>query len=540
MAQPCGAQPAFSTTLIASDIRESIMEVELKLLLDPADNDKLSRHPLIAAHAQGKVKTDQLSAHYFDTPDLHLLHHGAGLRVRRMDGEWIQTMKAGGSVQSGLHQRHEWEGPVARPWPQLGKLRKLMADDGAWQTVLDAPDLKDRLDALFSVQVERSKWDLEVDGNQIELVLDHGTIERHGARVAVNEIELELKDGQPAGLFQFALQLLDDVPLRLSNSSKAERGYQLCRQTGTVPAKASALDLSPDDSVAQALLAVLGNCLDHIQHNENGVVAGENTESLHQMRVGVRRLRSALKLFESAAPCPQPLLDEIGWLGTELGTARDWDVLFESTLPRVSGSVGTANGMMELQTLVLQVVREKRAEAAQAVQAPRYTRLLLSLGVWMQQLAAGINVEHDDDDADMLAQPARSYAQQVVQRLHKKLLRRADRIADDDARAVHRLRIAGKRSRYAMEFFRSLYRNGGTRRYLDTMSGLQDQLGAHNDLVVADRLLLDLQERHPAASGAGAAIHFVRGYLQAQRERDVADVPAIRKSVHALRLPRRS
>ena len=514
------------------------MEVELKLLLDPADNNTLSQHPLLAAHARGAVKRDQLSAHYFDTPDLHLLHHGAGLRVRRMDGVWIQTMKAGGSVQSGLHQRHEWEGPVSRAWPQLGKLRKLMGDDGEWQSVLDAPDLKDRLQALFAVQVERSKWDLDVDGSQIELVLDHGSIERHGQQVPVNEIELELKDGQPASLFQFALRLLDDLPLRLSNSSKAERGYQLCRQTGTVPVKAGALELAPDDSVAQALLAVLGNCLDHMQHNEAGVIAGENPECLHQMRVGVRRLRSALKLFESAAPCPQPLLDDIAWLGQELGAARDWDVLLESTLPRVPGSAGSGNGMLELQALVPQVVRERRAEAAQALQSQRYTRLLLSLGAWMQQLGAGAR-EHAGNDSHALSQRASGFAQQVVQRLHKKMLRRADRLADDDPRTVHRLRIAGKRSRYAMEFFRSLYRGGGTRRYLDTMSGLQDRLGAHNDLVVADRLLLELQQRQPDAAGTAAAISFVRGYLLAQRERDVADIPAIRQRVHALRLPRR-
>jgi triphosphatase len=512
------------------------MEVELKLLLDPADNDKLVQHPLIAAHAQGEVRRDQLSAHYFDTPDLHLLHHGAGLRVRRMDGAWIQTMKAGGSVQSGLHQRHEWEGPVTHAWPQLGRLRKLMADDDEWQAVLDAPDLKQRLDALFAVEVERSKWDLEVDGNQIELVLDHGTIERHGKQVPVNEIELELKGGQPAGLFQFALQLLDDLPLRLSNSSKAERGYELCRQTGTVPFKAAPLDLAPDDSVVQVLLAVLGNCLDHIQHNEAGVTNGDHSESLHQMRVGVRRLRSALKLFESAVSCPQELLDEIAWLGTELGTARDWDVLFETTLPRIPLSVGPANGMMALQALVRTEVRAKRHAAAQAVQSQRYTRLLLSLGAWMQQLAAAPYHRAGDDPP---SQPARIYVQSVVQRLHKKLLRRADRIEDDDPRTVHRLRIAGKRSRYAMEFFQSLYRNGGTRRYLRTMSALQDQLGAHNDLVVAGRLLLELQERQSPAPAAVTAISFVRGYLRAQRERDVADIPTIRQTVHALRLPRR-
>lgn len=518
------------------------MEVELKLLLDPADNDKLSRHPLIAAHAQGAVRRHQLSAHYFDTPDLHLLHHGAGLRVRRMDGVWIQTMKAGGSVQSGLHQRNEWEGPVARPWPQLGKLRKLMNGDGAWQKVLDAPDLKDRLQALFAVQVERCTWDLEVDGSKIELVLDHGTIERHGQHVPVNEIELELKDGQPASLFQFAQRLLADLPLRLSNSSKAERGYQLCRQTGTVPVKATALALDADDTVARALLAVLDNCLAHIQHNEAAVIAGEHVESLHQMRVGVRRLRSALKLFEPVAPCPPALLDDVRWLGEELGAARDWDVLFESTLPRVLGSVdtagsaGTANGMLELQALALETVRARRHAAAQALLSQRYTRLQLAMGAWMQQLAAEAG-QHGDGEP--LAQGASNYAQQVVQRLHKQLLRRADRISDSDPATVHRLRIAGKRSRYAMEFFRSLYRNGGTRRYLDTMSDLQDQLGAHNDLVVADALLLELQQRQDHPPATMAAIGYVRGYLQAQRERDVADIPAIRKTVHALRLPRR-
>jgi inorganic triphosphatase YgiF len=523
------------------------MEVELKLLLDPADNDELSQHPLIAAHALGEVRRDQLSAHYFDTPDLHLLHHGAGLRVRRMDGVWIQTMKAGGSVQSGLHQRNEWEGPVARAWPQLGKLRKLMNGDGEWQKVLDAPGLKERLQALFAVQVERSTWDLDVDGSKIELVLDHGTIERHGQHVPVNEIELELKDGQPASLFQFAQRLLADLPLRLSNSSKAERGYQLCRQTGTVPVKATALALDAHDTVAQALLAVLDNCLAHIQHNEAAVVTGEHVESLHQMRVGVRRLRSALKLFEPAAPCPPALLDDVRWLGEALGAARDWDVLVESTLPRVlgtAGSVGAANGMLELQALALETVRARRQAAAQALLSQRYTGLQLAMGAWMQQLAGEAGQHNDSDgDGDPLAQGASSYAQQVVQRLHEKLLRRADRISDNDPATVHRLRIAGKRSRYAMEFFRSLYRSGGTRRYLDTMSELQDQLGAHNDLVVADRLLLELQQQQQQQQDHGAAIMaaigYVRGYLQAQRERDVADIPAIRKTVHALRLPRR-
>jgi CHAD domain-containing protein len=93
---------------------------------------------------------------------------------------------------------------------------------------------------------------------------------------------------------------------------------------------------------------VLGNCLEHIQRNEVAVVEGHDPETLHQMRVGVRRLRSALKLFATVAPCPPALLEDIDWLGMELGAARDWDVLLSSTLarmdaPQIELQAGAAN-----------------------------------------------------------------------------------------------------------------------------------------------------------------------------------------------------
>lgn len=505
------------------------MEVELKLTLDPADNDQLLHHPLIAAHARAPLRRDRLSARYFDTPDLHLLRQGAGLRVRKMDGAWIQTMKAGGGVQSGLHQRNEWEGEVSRPWPQLGKLRKLMDHDGDWRAALDAPQLKQRLEALFAVEVERSTWQLRVDGSAIELVLDHGQIDRHGQHVPVNEIELELKSGEPASLFAFALQLLEQIPMRVSNTNKAQRGYALVRQTGTVPVKAKTLRLDGADRAAAGLLAILGNCLEHIQDNEDAVIGGDNAESLHQLRVGVRRLRSALKLFGDIAPCPPEILQDSAWLGAELGAARDWEVLMISTLPRVGAAPGGKVGLMELQQLVLARARAQRQAAAQALLSTRYTRLLLSLGLWMQRLDAGAG----DGDANTVA--LADFARQAMRTLHKKLRKRAARIADGDTRAVHRLRIAGKRARYALEFFQSLQRPRGAERYLDTLSTLQDELGQHNDLQVASQLLDSLLEQRPDAAGV---VGFVRGYLLAQQEQQAGAIAASRRTVRALVLPR--
>src|SRR5471032_1036341 len=505
------------------------MEIELKLALDPAANDTLRRHPLLAKHADGGARDAQLLARYFDTSDFYLRQHGAGLRVRKVDGKWIQTMKAGGGVQAGLHARNEWEGPVARAWPNLNKLRKIIDGDGDggadWSSLLDAPGLAERLQAQFAVRVERTTWDLHVDGAAIEMVLDVGAVEHNSASDPINEIELELKSGQPETLYRFALQLLEDLPLRLENSNKAERGYALCSQSGTSVHKADELALDADGTLADAMLAILHNCLQHIQRNEAGVIHSDNAESVHQMRVGVRRLRSTLKLFDASAPCPPELVQDIEWLGGELGGARDWDVLSTSTLQRASQAVAATKQVMALQTLMIERVRAQRRQAIAAITSARYTRLMLSLSAWVIEAAASV---------DDLQQPVRGYARATVKRKHQKLLQRGAKIDSADARALHRTRIAGKQARYALEFFQSLYRAKRVRPYLAALSDLQDELGRHNDLVVADRLLEELEQEQPAQAGA---IAFVRGYLLAQRGGDQPNVRKVWKAFQALDLP---
>lgn len=489
------------------------MEVELKLLLAPEDNDKLLHHPLLDAPA----RVQRLTARYFDTPDLHLMRHGAGLRVRKVDGVWIQTMKAGGSVQSGLHRRNEWEGPVDRCWPRLSRLRKLIGDQEEWLALLDLPDLKDRLEPLFVVDVERRLWEIETAGNRIEVALDVGHIERKAHKVPVNELELELKEGDPAGLYAFALQLLEDMPLRISNINKAQRGYMLVRETGHAPYRAQALALDTGVTLADAMPAILGNCLEHIQHNEVAVVEGQDPETLHQMRVGVRRLRSALKLFETSAPCPPALLEDVDWLGKELGAARDWDVMLSSTLARID------TPQLELQALALETAQAKRREAAQALLSQRYTHLMLTMSSWMLQAAA------------LLHGSAAQFSRQSMQQLHKTLLKRASRMQQDDPATAHRTRIAAKRARYALEFFHSLYRSKGTQAYLKTLAAVQEELGQHNDLAVAGKLLQELAQQHPPSAGA---IQFARGYLLAQQAGQQTDLEDIQRRLHALRLPR--
>ncbi|MBJ7311860.1 CHAD domain-containing protein [Rugamonas sp. CCM 8940] len=484
------------------------MEIELKLLLDANDNERLRQHPLIAAHSDGQSSHQNLLARYFDTSDFALRRQQAGLRVRQVDGSWIQTMKAGGSVHGGLHQRNEWEGPVKRAWPELGKLKKMMGADTDWRALLDG-DLAKRLETKFTVRVERDKWDVRLGDDAIELVLDHGSVEHQEHASPVNEIELELKSGSAQGLYAFALALLEDIPLRLSNISKAERGYALCSQSGTTVRKARPPALPAGASVLQGMQAVIDSCLQQIQDNEDGVIHSDNPESLHQMRVGVRRLRSALKLFDGAAPCPAGLVEEIGWLGGALGGARDWEVLAAGTLQRLADTPAALRHLLAIQQPVLRQARQARHDAAQALLSPRYTRLLLRLCSWLLELPAQAG-----QDGAALARPLKKFARDTIKRNHERLLARAKAIDGGDAANLHRLRIAGKKARYALEFFQTLYRAGGVRRQIGALSAMQDELGRHNDLSVAGRLLAQLQQEH---SGSAESIAFVRGYLLAQQ-----------------------
>lgn len=484
------------------------MEIELKLELDPADGDKLRRHPLIEKLADGKPEQDELAAIYFDTPEFTLRQHGAGLRVRKMRGHWIQTLKAGGSVKGGLHQRDEWETPVDGAVPALDQLASMVDADSPLSALLKQPSLAGTLQPIFRVKVQRSTWNLRDGDGCVELVLDEGSVQRDDRKVPVSEIELELKEGEPGRLYDIALRLLDGVPLRLSNVSKAQRGYALCRQEEPAPVKATPVAFPRSPTIEDGLQAIVLNCLAQIQANESAVMESGHPESLHQMRVGLRRLRSALKLFDEAASCPADLQEELRWLGEALGEARDWDVLSSSTLAR-AGGVGDAS-FPALNAAMDEVVRGKRNQAGAALRSPRYTRLMIgmfarAMGKQWRDTPALVHVEQ-------LEAPLKAFAQKAVKQGHRRVLKRGRNIRRAPPEELHRLRIAGKRNRYAVEFFAPLYRPKRLRKYLDALSAMQDELGWRNDVSVGDRLLRHLETEKPEAAASAA---YARGFLAA-------------------------
>ncbi|MBS1187656.1 MAG: inorganic triphosphatase [Burkholderiaceae bacterium] len=283
------------------------------------------------------------------------------------------------------------------------------------------------------------------------------------------------------------------------------------RQTSGVAVVAQTLTLPARATVAQGLQQMVANCMMQIRGNEAGVVSGYAPECVHQMRVGLRRLNSALKLFRDLVPCPPELLLELSWIRRELGAARDWEVLAHETLAEVPAMV--PDGLAPLRQAIANRAGGSRRRVAAAVKSPRYLQCIEVFENWVAGMA--------HDDSALLNAPLAAYAKLVLKRQHAQLIRRGAKLRHADAERRHRMRIAAKKMRYAAEFFQSLCAPTKTRAYIKALAGLQTVMGELNDIVVAEELLRQLVKRQQLlADGAW----FVRGYLAGRGTDELRDL----------------
>ncbi|MCE5181053.1 MAG: CHAD domain-containing protein [Betaproteobacteria bacterium] len=458
-------------------------EVELKLLIDPADIAKLRRHPLLKTLCPAGPVTRKLLSTYFDTDDFALKNQDIALRVRRDGRRWIQTVKAGGSVQLGLHQRPEWEAPVAGNAPDFTKIT-----DPGLARLFAAEKLRQRLHPAFVTEFSRTIWLLKTaSGDRIEMALDRGEIRAGQEQSPISEVELELKAGSPAALFELALVLQETVPLCTENASKAERGYLLCAlQTASFAAKAAPSGVTRKMSVGAAFRAIAWNCIGQLQDNQSHLQQNYDPEYVHQMRVAVRRLRSALGLFATAAPGIKntALIEELRWLAGQLGAARDWDVFLAEILPPVVVALPRDEELDWLRHRAASLQEEGREQARAATASQRFHKLLLMLGGWLWR-----EPWRETTTEEKLDRPVPDYAKSMLAKRHRQLRRHGRSLASLTLEQRHALRIAAKKLRYATEFFSDLYSRKPAKRYLETLMDLQDEFGALNDRAVTRRLL---------------------------------------------------
>ena len=457
-------------------------ETELKLALTPRTFAKLAQDPLLG---EAQAGARPLAAVYFDTRRHALWRRGVSLRLRRERGRWMQTLKGGGSLEAGLHRRIEIAQRAAGDAPDLGLLGDSELERLAVRAARGAP-----LVAVFRVAVERDTRLLHpAPGVTIEASLDRGTILAGKSRLPVCEVEFELKRGPASSLFDLALALAARHPVRLEHRSKAERGYVLAGAVRPAPVRGRLDAIRREMSPSQAFTAACLACLNHLQANQHGVIRGENPEYLHQARVAMRRLRSVLDAFKTLAPRAmiEPRAKSVRQLTRALGPARDWDVFAAQTLGPVVAQFPGHRGLMALVRASARLGDEANRSARRALAARRAQALQLELGGW---LAAQPWLAADSDKAQRAWQaPVREHVGSVLERYHRRALKRGRRIGSASLPRLHRLRIATKKLRYAAGFFGPLYARNRVKPMLVALNELQDVLGAINDCACAPALI---------------------------------------------------
>ncbi len=488
------------------DANTTGQEIELKLLCTPAAYDGLRELPVIQHLATGVATTTHLRTCYFDTATYDLRKRGLSLRLRYDEDGIIQCVKSRKERLGGLEFRGEYESRLAEPVPDLGtipdsKVRRRLRRLG-----------KSGFSPLFETRFQRISWPLLTPGGtRLRLDLDRGEICIGDQCEALCELELELVQGDPAGLFDLALEINQHLPLQLSTLSKAERGYARLTGQPLGAVKGKPVLLPADANTGMVLMQIMQNGLEHLVSNETGLLHGAENEAVHQARVALRRLRTFEGLFRKQFPNDDThwLRTELKWLHHAFAPLRDWAVLQSELVEEVKCGLEKEPSLQPL-LAHLEVLRGVNALAvANVFRSPRCTQFLLAFGLWLFRLREQYTSAERNERA--LVKPARAFAQEVLAKNFLRVSRRAKNFQSKTDEGRHRLRIELKKLRYAARGFQSLYPAKRTKPFLAAAGRLQDALGHLNDVANARKLLSDLADE--ASDRPEAGLHFSAGVV---------------------------
>jgi inorganic triphosphatase YgiF len=435
-------------------------DLGITLLLSPEAARRLTKPKALKPLRKGERRRQHVRSTYFDTPHHVLRKSGIALRVR------------------GSQDDHA---------PPLTRI-----DDPELARTIARRRCADRLQSVFTTEVERTTLRLQTDGAEIQLAIEEGVIrtQQNGSskEEPICEAELELVAGDPAPMLDLALDVCENFDVRLGHRSKAERGYALARPSlRPRPRKAQLATLSADLSVGEAFRTIVSGALEHLFENDAPVMDGQ-PGGVHQSRVAMRRLRAALRAFKAVLPYDKrkAFNGELRTFQQRLAPARDWHVFLDETIPHIAASSGAQREIDRL----LRIARIERRRATQdaiaSLESRRYARLILRFQRWLANL-------EDEIPRKQFEQPLQPFALKVLRKTSRDLLgetRPLSRLPSED---LHELRKRGKKARYATEFFSPLWTNAEVKPYLKQMARLQDKLGSANDAAVARQILWTLR-----------------------------------------------
>jgi CHAD domain-containing protein len=484
----------------------------IELDIEAADLPRLLRSTALAAARQGRSRITPCRRVWHDTADATL--RDQGLALSEQAGIWrLERLTPNGTAT--------W--PPAAPAPILGEAaapallgRKL------------TPSVIAPLVPVAAFTGTRRSLPLLVAGEPAQLDVLEGALRGVVQDEAACRIILS---GAAPAMAALAARLAGQVPLAVPRAGLAARAIALAQGTAPTPRPLGAPEIPPGATVSDALILVIGHLTGVMLHWAALIPAeaGASPEPVHQMRVAVRRLRSALAIFRRATSAPgagalfRALGQDLKTLAAELGAARDWDVFLDGAGADIASAFATDKRVAALLAAAARKRQAAYAKLAAHMASPAWRDLALRLALlpasqpWAP--ASDGLPERDEfgelkplgDHASLLAAPAASYAAQALHRSRKRMAAAGEDLAALPAEALHDARKAAKQLRYACEFFAPLFPPKPARRFLARLEDVQETLGAVNDSHVAAALMGQLS---PGPDGKFAT-GLVQGYVAA-------------------------
>ncbi|WP_452100711.1 CYTH and CHAD domain-containing protein [Bradyrhizobium monzae] len=477
-------------------------EIELKLIVDADRLADFNHAPVIAANARNKGTRKHLKAIYYDTPKRALQHSGLSFRVRQSGARFTQTVKA--ELSNDPLRRGEWEASVPSLAPDIALALPFIPEK------VRADLERHPLEVVFTTDIRRHQRMVDLPSGAVEIAFDRGHLTSGDRALPVSEIELELKSGSPSAIWELALRLAEHGPVKPSIRTKSARGFDLAADTPPRAPKPPKLRLDPSTSLDEAFSEILRSCLLHLLQSLPAAEDGRDPEGMHQVRVALRRLRSALDLMRSVVSLNK--LDlmraEAKWLAGSLSGARDWDVFRQETLRTVADGCPSVTGFDALAGLA----DERRAtcydRARLALADRRCQYFVIGLGGWIE--ARGWRSEVAPEGLAQLAEPAINFARNILSTQHAKVLKRGRRFKSLPTEERHRVRLAAKKLRYVADFLLPLCgQRKSARRFSRRLADLQQELGVYNDMATTTSLLADVGA---GSTGSGVAAAAIAGW----------------------------
>jgi CHAD domain-containing protein len=457
--------------------------MELELSLDPNDAARLSRLALLAPLRTGKPRGRNIRIVWHDSPDRSLASDGMVLAEQRPFWR-LERLTPDGVA---------W--PPGAPSPIIASARGIDA--------LGQP-LPSPLIPVAAFEGRARSADLACEQGPVVMTLLAGAVRAVAGEHQVSRLLLQ---GPTLPVRSLALALGGELNLTVPQICLAAEALAIVSGIPPAPRHLGAPELPIGYSVADAFAYAVGHLTDVILHFAPAAAEGrDGPEPVHQMRVAVRRLRSAIKVFQHAVRSPEVDAADgsLKMLAGKLGPTRDWDVFVTETFAGVADAFPNEQHLKRLLNAAERRRRACHAELRAFLTSPEFHRL----GIELACLAGGEEWQDALGEAQQaeLASSLDEFAARVLGRRLKRLLQVEGDLAALEPGALHAVRLRAKRLRYAAEIFAPLHPGKATGRYLRRLSQLQDRLGALNDVTVATSLLAEL-------AGSGGSQAFASGLV---------------------------